>query len=756
MSILKTLMRIIQEVSTASDLNEALRIVVTRTKEAMQTDAITIFLTDHERNEHVLMATEGLNKDFIGKSKLKFGEGLVGLVGEREQPINLDDAPTHPNFRYLPEIGEEPFHAFLGVPIIHQRQLLGVLVAQQREPRRFDEDEEAFLITLSAQLAGAIAHARATGVLSELKRGSRKDTVLIGLPGAPGIAIGKVVVVYPLADLDAVPDRKPENPKEEIKAFRKALKAVQNEVRELSKNIAANLAEEERVLFDAYLKILSSSSFIREVNAEIRRGNWAQGSLRHVIDRHILHFEAMDDSYLQERAADLRDLGQRILFQLQASERTHPEFPAKTILAGEEITPAALAEVPEGRLAGIISIRGSSNSHVAVLARALNIPAVLGIAEFPVTQLESQEVIVDGYYGEVYLSPSRSLRREFSSLIKEEKELSAELEKIRELPAITTDEHTVSLFINLGLMADIKRSSNIGAEGVGLYRTEIPFMMHDRFPSEEEQRVIYRQILESFAPRPVMMRTLDVGGDKALPYFPIVEDNPFLGWRGIRITLDHPEIFLVQLRAMLRASVGIDNLNIMLPMISGIAEVAEAKKLIRQAYQDLCNEGLSVKMPAVGVMVEIPAAVYMAKELAKRVDFLSIGSNDLTQYLLAVDRNNARVANLYDSLHPAVLRALLYVVEAAHQEGKHASICGELAGDPVAALLLVAMGFDSLSMSKTRLLRVKTVIRTFSLAYCRKLLDDVLAMNYAGEVRQHLENALEEAGLSWLVRAGGR
>jgi phosphotransferase system enzyme I (PtsP) len=754
--MLKTLLRIIQEVSAAPDLTTALRIVVQRTKKAMQTDAVSIFLVDDEHAENILMATEGLNQALVGKIKLKFNQGLVGLVAQREQLLNLDDAPTHPNFLYLPEIGEEKYHAFLGVPIVHQRQLLGILVAQQIEPRRFDEDEEAFLITLSAQLAGAIAHAQATGMLTEFKQGVSKDTVLFGLPGAPGVAIGKVVVVYPLADLTAVPDRKPEDIQVEVKEFRQALKAVQKEIHQLGKNIGKKIAAEEQGLFNAYLKILQSKTFSKEINSEIRRGNWAQGALRQVVERHIQHFESIEDSYLQERAADLRDLGQRVLFKLQAQERKQPHYPIRTILLGEEVTPAILAEVPPGRLVGIVSARGSSNSHVAVLARALNIPAAMGVSGLPVAQLERKEIVVDGYSGEVYLSPSRAMRREVITLMKEEKELDAELQTLRDLPAETTDGYRIGLFINTGLIADVERSLHAGAEGVGLYRTEVPFMMRDRFPSEEEQRIIYRKLLQIFAPRPVIIRTLDVGGDKALPYFPVVEDNPFLGWRGIRITLDHPEIFLVQLRAMLRASVGLNNLEIMLPMITSVSEVLDAKALLIQAYEDLQAEGLAIKMPRLGVMVEVPSAVYQAETLAQHVDFLSVGSNDLTQYLLAVDRNNPRVANLYNSFHPSVLHALQLVVEGAHRAGKHASICGEMAGDPVAVLLLLAMGFDSLSMSATRLSRVKCVIRNFSLDQCRALLAEVITMADPQKIRHSMEAALEEMGLGGLIRAGGK
>jgi len=296
-------------------------------------------------------------------------------------------------------------------------------------------------------------------------------------------------------------------------------------------------------------------------------------------------------------------------------------------------------------------------------------------------------------------------------------------------------------------------SMSVGAEGVGLYRSEVPFMSRDRFPSEDEQYIIYRQILKAFAPRWVTMRTLDVGGDKVLPYLPIEEDNPYLGWRGIRVTLDHPDVFLLQVRAMMRANEGLNNLRIMLPMITILSEVDEAVYLINQAYAELLEEGCQIVKPELGVMIEVPAAVYQARELAKRVDFISVGSNDLTQYLLAVDRNNARVASLYDSLHPAMIRTLIKVVEGGHAAGVKVSICGEMANDPLAVILLLAMGFDTLSMNSTSLPRVKWVIRNFSLATARKILADVLELEHPTEVRLHLQKALEIQGLGGLIRA---
>jgi phosphotransferase system enzyme I (PtsP) len=300
-------------------------------------------------------------------------------------------------------------------------------------------------------------------------------------------------------------------------------------------------------------------------------------------------------------------------------------------------------------------------------------------------------------------------------------------------------------------MADVSRSLEQGAEGVGLYRTEIPFLLRERFPTEEEQRRIYRDQLAAFAPRPVTMRTLDIGGDKALPYFPIDEDNPFLGWRGIRVTLDHPEIFLAQVRAMMKANAGLDNLRIMLPMICNTAELEEALELIHRSHRELVQEGLDCTLPAIGVMVEVPAAVYQARALARRSDFLSVGSNDLTQYLLAVDRNNARVADLYHSYHPAVLRALQEVALAGRAEGKPVSICGELAGEPGAALLLMAMGYDVLSMNATSLLRAKQALRNVRVAEAEALLSEVLELEDSPAVQERLSRFLREHGMERFI-----
>jgi len=757
-SVLDVLRRIVQEVGGARDLEQALVIIVKRVKQAMAADVCSVYLSDYNQHRHVLMATDGLNPAAVGHVSLAMGDGVVSVVAETAEPLNLDNAPDHPRYRFVAETGEEYYHGFLGVPIIHHRRVLGVLVVRQRQSRKFAEDEVAFLVTMAAQLAGAIAHAEASGGISPPQTTGVSLAVggiLEGLAGAPGVGIGIALVMYPPADLDAVPDRKPANVEAEILTLKAAVATVQGEIQTLGERVGAHLRAEERALFDAYSLMLNSETLLNALVGRIRAGNWASGSLRETINEQARVFEQMDEPYLRERAQDIRDLGRRILVCLQsAGRRSPPPYPSQTVLVGDEITATMLAEVPREKLVAVVSASGSRSSHVAILARALGVPAVVGATDLPAGRLEGHSLVVDGYRGRVYLDPSEAVRNEYSRLAREEAVLVAGLEGLKDLPAETPDGVRIPLYANSGLISDVAPSLTSGAEGIGLYRTEFPFMIRDRFPGEEDQRRIYRQVLESYAPRPVVLRTLDVGGDKPLSYFPISEDNPFLGWRGIRITLDHPEIFLVQLRAMLRASAGLNNLRLLLPMISQIAEVDEARLLVERAYQELLATGENIVMPPLGVMIEVPSAVYQSEGIAKRVDFLSIGSNDLTQYLLAVDRNNARVASLYDALHPAVLRAIYQVIEAAHRQGKPVGVCGEMAGDPVAAIVLLGMGVDNLSMSVASLPRVKWAIRNISRDRATAVLAEVLEMDDADSVREHVEKLLESVGLGGLVHAG--
>ncbi|MCP4597451.1 phosphoenolpyruvate--protein phosphotransferase [Neptuniibacter sp.] len=749
--MLDVLRKIVQEVSVAPNLETALNLIVRSVQRSMSTQVCSVYLFDPGDQCYVLMASEGLHKEAVGTVRLSAAEGLVGMVVERAEPINLENAAEHPAFKYVEATGEERFSSFLGVPIIHHRDVLGVLVVQQKDTRRFDESEEAFLVTLSAQLAGVIAHAEATGSLGTIADQDKKDVIDLrfeGVAGSSGVAIGVATVVAPPADLASVPDKSAKDIEQEIAGFEEALKLVRRDIKVVGRSLAQRLRSEEQALFDVYLRMLDDNALAGEVISRIRQGNWAQGALREVVTEHVRQFSMMDDPYLRERATDIKDLGRRVLAYLQEASPAALEFTDETILVADELTPAMLGEVPSDKLVGLVSVHGSSNSHAAILARSMGIPTIMGAVDLPLTRIDGRELVLDGYSGRIYVQPGEDLLAAYRDILRGELEEAVELEALKDLPAETTDGYTIPLWVNTGLIADVARSLDRGAEGIGLYRTEIPFMIRDFFPSEHEQAQTYRKQLEAFAPRPVTMRTLDIGGDKALPYFPIEEENPFLGWRGIRVTLDHPEIFLVQVRAMLKAGEGYDNLRIMLPMVTSVHEVEEANRQIDRAVRELQEEGLNVSRPLVGVMVEVPAAVYQVRRFARRVDFISVGSNDLTQYLLAVDRNNPRVADLYVSYHPAVLRALKFIAMEAHKENATVSICGELASEPGGCLLLMAMGYDMLSMNATNLPKVKSTIRSISKEDADELLAEVMSMDDADRIQVLINERLTELGIT--------
>ena len=746
MNILNSLRGIVQDVNSARNLSQVLTIIVKKVQAAMQAEVCSIYLFDESDQRFVLMVTEGLRQDSIGKVRLSMGEGLVGLVAAKEEPLNLDNADKHPNFAYFEEIGEEFFHSFLGVPIIHHRKVLGVLVLQQQTPRRFAAEEEAFVVTVCAQLSGAIAHAEATGALRKLSADTGNEAVFHGIPSSPGVGIGRVVLAQQSLDLNSIPERYSEDPDAELELFRQALSSVKRDMQDLGGGLQGKLNSEELALFDVFIRMLDDSSLGGEVIQAIKEGQAAQSAWSAVILKHVRTFQQMDDPYLRERAADVDGLGKRVLSYLVATERKKVSLPRRIILVGEDLSATALADIPVNRLEGIISLRGSSNSHLAIVARALGIPTVMGAVDLPWIELEGEELIVDGFTGDVVSRATRSMRSTYLQRQKEEDNLILGLEKLRDVPCQTPDGYQFSLWVNTGLRQDTVSSMRSGAEAVGLFRTEIPFLSRSSFPTEDEQVAIYHQHLEAFAPRPVTMRTLDIGGDKDLPYFPIDEENPFLGWRGIRISLDHPEIFLVQIRALMRASEGLNNLRIMLPMISTISELEDAVELVRRAHRELVDEeGYNIVMPPVGAMIEVPAAVYQVAEIGRRVDFLSVGTNDLTQYLLAVDRNNPRVAELYNAFHPSVLRALKIISEQALSIDCQLSVCGEMAASPEGAVLLFGLGYENFSMSATALLRVKSTLLATSRRKARSLAKRALSMPEAKSVAKFMSQSLAKA-----------
>ncbi|APD88049.1 phosphoenolpyruvate--protein phosphotransferase [Alteromonas sp. Mex14] len=762
--MLTTLKRIVQEISQISALDTALFRLASRVKQTLNVDSCSIYLADDEAQEFILKATDGLHPDAVEQVRIGFSEGLIGLVGQREEPLNIVNAPSHPRFKHYPEVKEEKYNAFLGTPIINQRRVLGVITLQQAEMRRFSEDEEAFLVTLAAQLALEITNADIRGALtlSNSNDNTARQKNVRGIAGSPGLAIGRGVSLDKSINLKNWVVKRTDSPLDQIQLYRKGVEVTRGHVDALSNGLDDAIPDDVKSIFQLYHHLLDANSLGREVEEKIREGWDAASSLKMVIESYAARFRAMDDPYMQERAIDIVDLSDRILanilYEANGQKVTEKVITKASILVADEVSAPMLAEFPRDKLQGIISIRGSNNSHAAILARAMGVPAVMGCQNVTPALLEDKEILLDGYSGEVIISPERNIKTEFIQLIEEESAIAEKIDAEADKPCESVDGCRMSLYINAGLSAEVELNAEQIGAGVGLYRTEIPFMLRERFPSEQEQVELYRQVLEAAPTLPITMRTLDVGGDKPLPYFPISEENPFLGWRGIRLTLDHPEIFLVQVRAMLRASVGLSNLQIMLPMISTVSEVQEAKRLINQAFYEISDEiaesGEALNKPKLGIMLEVPSVLYQLPQLAKHVDFFSVGSNDLTQYLLAVDRNNTRVAGLYNSYHPAVLGALYDVVQKANQNQVPVTICGEIAGEPAGALLLMGMGYRRLSMNGFNLRKINWLIRKVTLDECKQLLSLALTSVNQEEVFVHLNKYLETKGLGGLIRAG--
>ena len=733
----------------ASSLNDALDVLVNETCLAMDTEVCSVYLADNDRRCYYLMATRGLKKPRGRTITLAFDQGIVGLVGRLAEPINLADAQSHPSFKYIPAVKEDLFRSFLGVPIIHRRQLLGVLVIQQREHRQFDESEESFLVTLATQLAAILSQAQLNVLY-----GRFRQTRVRALAASPGVAIGigwqdssqpSLDHVYMASTLDTVRERE---------RLTRALEDAGAEFRRFSKRFAASAQKESAAIFDLYSHLLNDARLKRELFAQIDQGAVAEWAVKKVVEEFAAQFASLQDTYLRERGSDLRALGQRLVFHLDDTIQGNTQWPERFILVADELTATLLAEMPQDRLAGVVVRDGAANSHAAILVRAMGVPTVMG-ADIQPALLSQRQLIVDGYRGELLIDPEAVLVTEYTRLISEEMELSQKAEDDVEQPAALKSGERVKVMLNAGLSADHEKLFGSRVDGVGLYRTEIPFMLQSGFPSEEEQVAQYQGMLQLFPQKPVTLRTLDIGSDKQLPYMPISEENPCLGWRGIRITLDQPEIFLIQVRAMLRANAATGNLGILLPMVTSLEEIDEARRLIDRAGREV-EEQLGYELPhtRLGVMIEVPSMVFMLPALAGRVEFISVGTNDLTQYLLAVDRNNTRVAGLYDSLHPAMLRVLKQIVTTAEVAGLDVSLCGEMAGDPMGALLLTGMGFRNLSMNGRSVARVKYLLRRIELHDAEELAGRVLQAHFTTDVRHMTAAFMERRGLGGLIRGG--
>ncbi|HBR4394208.1 TPA: phosphoenolpyruvate--protein phosphotransferase [Klebsiella pneumoniae] len=745
--MLTRLREIVEKVASAPRLNEALDILVTDVCQAMETEVCSVYLADNDRRCYYLMATRGLKKPRGRTVALAFDEGLVGLVGRLAEPINLADAQKHPSFKYIPAVKEDRFRAFLGVPII--QRLLGVLVVQQRELRQFDESEESFLVTLATQMAAILSQSQLNALF-----GQYRQTRIRALPASSGVAIAEGWMDVSLPLMEQVYEASTLDTASERERLTGALEEAANEFRRYSKRYAAGAQKETAAIFDLYSHLLSDARLRRELFAEVDKGAVAEWAVKKIIEKFAEQFAALSDGYLKERAGDLRTLGQRLLFHLDDSIQGPNTWPARIILVADELSATTLAEVPQDRLAGVVVRDGAANSHAAIMVRALGIPTVMG-ADIQPSLLHGHTLIVDGYRGELLVDPEPVLLQEYQRLISEENELSRLAEDDLQRASELKSGERVKVMLNAGLSPEHEEKLGSFVDGIGLYRTEIPFMLQSGFPSEEEQVAQYQGMLQMFNSKPVTLRTLDIGADKQLPYMPISEENPCLGWRGIRITLDQPEIFLIQVRAMLRANAATGNLSILLPMVTSLEEVDEARRLIDRASREVEEMiGYAIPRPRLGVMLEVPSMVFMLPQLASRIDFISVGTNDLTQYLLAVDRNNTRVASMYDSLHPAVLRALAMIAHDAERFGIDLRLCGEMAGDPMCVTILIGLGYRHLSMNGRSVARVKYLLRRIDIEEAQELSRRSLDAQMTAEVRHQVAAFMERRGLGGLIRGG--
>ncbi len=766
-----------------ADLRETLDRVVATIGESMEVEVCSLYLFDAQHERLVLRATVGLDRASVGRVSMRVNEGLVGLAIESMGPVMVADAMSHARYKYFPETGEERYHTFLGVPVQEGRQKpIGVLVVQTLRRRRFGKDEVRLLKTAASQVALILSHfqLRETLATKEKERdeyrrrmieanrqlkgyekvGGRTRVAapikvrrprLVGLPASPGFARGVSHVVGAfLSSVDR--NQRAHDLKSEGRRLEEALVRSRGELAALRTRMASMMPESDLKIFDAHRLILEDEEFIGRIQDAIGAGFAAESALFRVIDELSAQMMGLADGYLRERATDFRDVGHRVLRHLK-QEEGKSAFARATIIIAEELTLSQLTLVSHENLAGIALQSGGATSHAAILARAFEIPTVVGVEHLMESVVEGDALVIDGNSGVVYVNPSNEVEREYQLLIKRYDAFRKELLIGQDEPTTTRDGHRVQMLANIALIADVHLARRYGAEGVGLLRSEFSFLTYEDFPDENQQLGFYNRLLEAVGDnRPVTIRTLDIGADKYPPYLRVPrEDNPFLGWRSIRISLELAGIFKVQLRAILRAAAH-HRVRILFPMISSLEELRRARELLAEAQAELYKEGLEHNPDIeVGIMVEVPSAVWLAPRLIREVDFFSIGTNDLIQYLLAADRNNPKVAHLYEPLHPAVLSAIAEVVNVARGAGKEVCICGEMASDPIATLLLVGMGLDELSLSPLFIPVVRKLVRECNYQTARHLARDVLQMASVQEIKGYLIERYRDLGLIQLV-----
>ncbi|GBE14121.1 phosphoenolpyruvate-protein phosphotransferase [bacterium BMS3Abin14] len=743
-SLLEQISRLIGE---SHDFRGTVDNIVSLVKREMHTDVCSLYLYNDERDHLALAATEGLSRSAIGKVKMRPSEGLTGLVFETRTPLVVQNADKHPRFRYFPITKEEHYHTFLGVPLISRRNPIGVLVVQDKGERSYTKQELQLFNTIAGQVAGVVVNARLLNGLSmdaaapkPVAEIAHQSRLLHGIPAAPGIAMGTAIILEGPDDFHYLMEKHSDDPEQERKFLDNAVAEARTEIEKLQRRVHEQLGEEDAAIFNIHLMMIEDQGFTQKVDDLISSGYTALYSVKTVVSDYLNSFDNINDPYLRERGVDIEDVGRRLGRLLSGSGSEDAMFIEKAgILVSRLITPSDAASLAGQKVEGVATAGGGHTSHAIILSRSMGIPCVVGIDEILDIVHSGDFLIVDGNMGTVFVNPDESIVREYRRLTEDYNRHVVELVSERDLPAVTLDGYRVELMGNVGLLSDLKLTSFYGAEGIGLYRTELPFIARNVLPGEDDQYRIYRRMVEGSMGKPVTIRTLDVGGDKNIPYLKMPkEDNPFLGWRSIRMCLEKVDIFKVQIRAILRAAIH-GSVNIMIPMISSMEEIRRVKILIEESIRELevsrvpHDPGVPV-----GIMIEIPAAVHLADRLAKEVDFFSIGTNDLTQYALAVDRNNPKVAHLYDPMNPAVLSLIQMTTKAARDNGIPVGVCGEIAALPLWTPLLLGLGVTDLSMNAAAIPLVKRSIRLIKHQDCVRAARRALKVGTSSEVRRIL------------------
>jgi phosphotransferase system enzyme I (PtsP) len=698
-----------------------------------------------------LFASVGLNPEAVHQSSLKVGKGLVGRIAATAQSINIADAKQHPSFAYLPETGEEVYSSFLGVPMLRAGRSLGVLVVQNRTSRQYHDEEVEALETSAMILAELIAAGELEGLNNRgIGLDLSKSITLHGVPLSDGIGFGHVVLHEPRV---VVTNLFNENTDEEVERLHRALAALRISIDDmLSRGDVAGEGEHRDVL-EAYRMFANDRGWVRRMEEAVVNGLTAEASVEKVQNDNTARMLRQSDPYLRERLHDFDDLARRLLRQLMGNPHgpLSGEMPDDAILVARNMGAAELLDYQRANIHALVLEESGPNSHVVIVARALGI-AVVGQVSDVVSLVENgDKIVVDGDSGVVHLRPQPDIEQAYAEKERFRMTQLAHYAKLRDVPAITRDGETIELMLNVGLATDLPQLAATGADGIGLFRTELQFMVSATLPRLGEQEAFYRNVLDVADSKPVVFRTLDIGGDKVLPYMQqISEENPALGWRAIRLALDRPGLMRVQLRALVKAAAGRD-LQIMLPMVTEVREVVQIRRMIDKEMQILTGFGQTMpKSFKLGAMIEVPSLLWQLDELMQVVDFVSIGTNDLFQFMMASDRGNPQMANRYDALSRPFMRMLCDVVEAGIRNNTDVTLCGEIAGRPLAVMGLLAIGFRSLSMSPSAIGPVKSMLLSLNVERLSKVILNLLQEPSNGQtMREALTDFADEYGIPY-------